>query len=148
MCNRISGFKSHLGISSLAGTLLVVSHANAGALNGMDDPDRVPRQYIVNLKRDHVASLNNPVLTDKSELKRHIKSEQWRAADAAVDAEVAQIVSRLQKAHPNAKITTVMSHVPCFVVEDASDEEAKAIAEDDDVAVVNVNVIRKGNILN
>jgi hypothetical protein len=145
MCNRISGFKSHLGIASLAGTFLVVSYAHAGALNGMDDPDRIPGQYLVGLKRDHIVSLNNTALTDAHEIK--IKSEKWQAAEVAAAAEVAQIVSRLLKAHPNVKISAVLSEgkAPGFVLR-ASDEDARAIANDDDVAEVDAAVLLRNMI--
>lgn len=41
MGSRLSGFISYLGVASLAGALFGVSLSHAGALNGMDDPDRV-----------------------------------------------------------------------------------------------------------
>jgi hypothetical protein len=66
---RLAGFSVYLEIVALAGTLLGASnHAHAGTLNGMDDPDRVPEAFKVVLKRDHILSLNNPVLTSVNEI--------------------------------------------------------------------------------
>ena len=140
MCTRLSGFKSYLGIASLVGTLLGVSLSHAGALNRMDDPDRVPGAFIVVLKRDHIASPRNPVLTDAHEIAA--KSDKWKAAKEAADSEVAQIVSKFVQAHPDVKISAVMSRgqAPGFVLK-ASDEDAKAIANEDDVKEVDAAVL-------
>ena len=73
----------------------------------MDDPDRVPGEFIVVLKRDHIVSLKNPALTDAHEIA--IKSAKWQVAKAAADTEVAQIVGKLAKAHPHVRISAVMS---------------------------------------
>ena len=67
MGSRLSGFISYLGVASLAGALFGVSLSHAGALNGMDDPDRVSGKWIVVLKGEHIVSLRNPVLTDAHE---------------------------------------------------------------------------------
>jgi hypothetical protein len=127
-------------IVSLAGTLLAVSHAHAGTVNGMDDPDRVPGEFIVVLKRDHIGSLKNPALTDAHEIA--IKSAKWQAAKAAADTEVAQIVGKLAKPHPHVRISAVMSRgqAPGFVLK-ASDEDAKAIANEDDVAEIDADIM-------
>jgi hypothetical protein len=104
---RFAGFNAYLGIVSLAGSLLVVSHAHAGTVSGMDDPNRIPGSFVVVLKRDHIVSLKNPALTDLHEIA--VKSEKWQAAKAAADSEVAQIVAKLANARPHAKILAVMS---------------------------------------
>jgi len=58
------------------------------------------------------------------------------------DSEVAQIVSKLVQAHPHVKISAVMSHgqAPGFVLK-ASDDDAKAIANEDDVKEVDADVL-------
>jgi hypothetical protein len=136
------GFKVYLGIVAVTGCLLAASHTPAGTLNGMDDPDRVPGEYIVVLKRDHIVSLKNRALTDVHEIAA--KSEKWKDARAAADAEVAQIVNRLETAYPHIRISAVMSHgqAPGFVLR-ASDENARAIANDDDVEEVDAGVALK-----
>jgi hypothetical protein len=138
MGTRLSGFKSFLGIASLAGTIMGVSLSHAGALNGLDDRDRVPGMWIVVLKREHIVSLRNPALTDAREIVG--RSANWQAAKAAADAEVAQMVAKLRNAHPNVKISAVMSRgqAPGFVLK-ASDKDAKAIADEDDVAEVDAD---------
>jgi hypothetical protein len=140
MGSRLSGFKSYLGVASLVGALFGVSLSHAGALNGMDDPDRVSGKWIVVLKREHIVSLRNTVLTDAHEMTA--KSDKWKAAKEAADSEVAQIVSKLLQAHPHVKISAVMSHgqAPGFVL-NASDEDAKAIANEDDVKEVDADVL-------
>jgi hypothetical protein len=112
MGNRLSGSKSNLGIASLAGTLFGVSLSHAGALNGIDDPDRVSGSWIVVLKKE------------------------------AADSEVAQIVSKLMRAHPQVKISAVLNHgqAPGFIMK-ASDEDAKAIANEDDVKEVDADIL-------
>jgi hypothetical protein len=137
---RFVGFKAYLGIVSLAGSLLVVSHAHAGTVSGMDDPNRVPGSFVVVLKRDHIVSLKNPVLTDPHEIA--VKSEKWQAAKAAADSEVAQIVAKLTKAHPHVTISAVMSRgeAPGFVLR-ASDDDARAIAHEEDVAEVDADTM-------
>ena len=136
----LAGLNIHLEMVALAGVLLGASHhAHAGALNRASDPDRIPGKFIVVLKRDHIASLKNPVLTDPREIAA--KSEKWKAAKAAADSEVAQIVRKLHQAHPHVEISAVMSRgrAPGFVLH-ASDEEAKAIADEDDVAEVDADI--------
>ena len=51
---------------------------------------------------------------------------------------------KLAKAHPKVKISAVMSHgqAPGFVLK-ASDEDARTIADEDDVAEVNADVVVK-----
>jgi subtilisin family serine protease len=140
---KLAGFDVCLWVVGLAAVLTVVSgHAHAGALNGMDDPDRVRGSFIVVLKRDHIVSLNNPVLTDAHEIAT--RSEKWKAAKAAADAEVAQMVGKLAKAHPQVRISAVMSRgkSPGFVLK-ASEEEAKALSNEDDVAEVDADVVLK-----
>jgi hypothetical protein len=137
---RLVGVNVYLGIVALAATLLGMgNHAHARTVNGIDDPDRVPGAFIVLLKRDHILSLNNPVLTSANEIAT--KSAKWQAAKAAVDTEVAQMVGKLAKGHPDVRISSVLSEgkAPGFVLK-ASDEEAKAIANEDDVAEVDVSV--------
>jgi hypothetical protein len=140
MRTRLSGIKASLGIVSLAGTLFGVNPADAGTVIGMNDPDRVPGSFIVVLKRDHILSLKNPALTNAHEEAN--KSERWEAAKAAADAEVAQIVHRLATAHPHARISAVVSRgqAPGFVLK-ASDVDAKAIADDNDVAEVDADIM-------
>jgi hypothetical protein len=140
MGTRLSGSNSYLRIASLAGTLFGASLSHAGALNGMDDPNRVSGKWIVMLKPEHIVSLRNPVLTDAREIST--KSDKWKAAKEAADSEVAQIVSKLKQAHPQVKISVVMSHgqAPSFVLK-ASDEDAKAIANEDDVKEVDADVL-------
>jgi hypothetical protein len=106
----------------------------------MDDPDRVSGKWVVVLKREHIVSLRNSVLTDAREMTA--KSDKWKAAKEAADSEVAQIVSQLMQAHPQVKIAAVMSHGQAlgFVLK-ASDEDAKAIANQDDVKEVDADVL-------
>jgi len=144
----LAGLKVGLGLIALAGVLLCVSnHARAGSLNGMDDPDRVPGKYVVALKRDHILSLNNPALTDLHEIAT--KSEKWKKAKANADGEVAQMVFKLKAAHPNVRISAVTSDgkAPGFVLW-GSDEDAKAIANEDDVAEVDADILLKNVTLN
>jgi len=91
------------------------------------------------LKREHIVSLN-PVLTDAHEMTA--KSDKWKAAKEAADSEVAQIVSKLLQAHPHVKISAVMSHgqAPGLVL-NASDGDAKAIANEDDVKEVDADIL-------
>jgi hypothetical protein len=73
------------------------------------------------------------MLTDEREVAS--RSTNWQAAKTAADAEVAQMVAKLRKAHPHVQISAVMSHgqAPGFVLK-ASDQDAKAIADEDDVS--------------
>lgn len=127
-------------LAAFAGILTGMSHANAGTLKGMNDPDRVPGAFIVMLKRERIVSLKNPVLADPHE--KAIRSPKWQAAAAAVNTEVAQVVRRLAKAHPHARVGAVMSEgsSPGFVLK-ASDEDARAMANEDDVAEVDADML-------
>jgi hypothetical protein len=140
MCVRLSGFKSYLGIASLAGALFGGSLSHAGALNGMDDPNRVSGKWIVVLRSEHIVSLRNPLLSDAHEMAA--QSDKWKAAKEAAVSEVAQIVSKLVQAHPHVKISAVLSHglTPGFVLK-ASDEDAKAIANEEDVKEVDADIL-------
>jgi hypothetical protein len=114
--------------------------AHAGTLKGMNDPDRVPGAFIVMLKRDRIVSLKNPVLADPHE--KAIRSPKWQAATAAVNTEVAQVVRKLAKAHPHVRVGAVMSEgsSPGFVLK-ASDEDARAMANEEDVAEVDADML-------
>jgi hypothetical protein len=146
MRNGIAQFRAYKQVIGLTGYICIVTNAAAGTINGIDDPNRVPGRFIVVLKRDHIISLRNPVLTDAREAAG--SSENWLAAKAAADAEVAQMVANLKKSHPKVKISAVMSQgqLPRFVLK-ASDEDAKAIADEDDVAEVDADSSR-GSIKN
>jgi hypothetical protein len=138
MRTRLAGSNVYLWVIALAGSFLAETSIYAGTLNGMGDPARIPGKFIVVLKRDHIASLRNPMLTDEREIAS--RSTNWQAAKTAADAEVAQMVAKLRKAHPHVQISAVMSHgqAPGFVLK-ASDQDAKAIADEDDVSEVDAD---------
>jgi hypothetical protein len=84
--------------------------------------------YRVELKRDHIASLNKLSLLDRQDIKSH--SAKWLAAMAAIDAEIAKIVARLGHAHPHVQISSVTGRKsPSFIMR-GSDEESKAMANE------------------
>ena len=122
--------------------LLGMTVVQAGTLNGMDDPDRVPGSFIVVLKIDHIVSLKNSVLSNAQETA--VKSEKWRVAIAAADREISQIVNRLVQAHPLIQVSAVLStgQSPGFAMK-ASDADAKAISDDVDVKEVDADVLLK-----
>lgn len=135
MHTKLTGLCVHLEAIALAVLFLGASNvAHAGTVNGMDDPNRVPGSFLVVLKSEHIQALKNPALSNLAD------KDNWRAAVAAADTEVAHIVTKLRKAHPNVRITAVMSHgaAPGFVLH-ASDDDAKAIADDDDVKEVDAD---------
>lgn len=145
---KLTGLRGCPGIIAIAGLVLCESsYVHAGTLNGMDDPDRVPGEYIVTLKRDHIFSLNNPALTDAHEIVT--QSEKWKKARAGAEGEVAQMAFKLKAAYPDVQISAVMSYgkAPGFVLT-ASDEDAKAIANEDDVAEVDAVIVLKNVTLN
>ncbi len=148
MNSRADGSITHLPTSALAGALLLgtSSFVHAGTLKGMNDPNRVPGAFIVMLRRDHIVALGNPVLIDPHE--KSIKSPKWQAATAAVDTEVAQMVRKLAKAHPHARVAAIMSEgmSPGFVLK-ASDEDARAMANEADVAEVDADMLLKKTTL-
>lgn len=147
MRNRLSRLNLYLWLFGLAGSLLGVTHnIYAGALNGIDDPDRVPGEFMVVLKRERIVSLKNPVLSDRHE--RAVRSPQWQAARAAVATELAQFVDKLTKAHPHIRISA--SSAPEAVqtlTMKASDEDAKAVAGEPDVAEVDANMVLRNTTL-
>jgi len=122
------------------GMLLGVALAHAGTIDGLDDPGRTPSVFIVVLKLDPDASLKNLALTDAQEVSA--KSDKWRVAKAAADRAVTKIVDRLVQAHPQVKISAVLSsgQTPGFVMK-ASDADAEAIANEDDVAEVDTDSV-------
>jgi hypothetical protein len=144
MHKRSRSCKAHL-LAAIMGALAgIAQDAQAGTLKGMNDPDRIPGAFIVMLRRDRIVSLKNPVLADPHE--KAVNSPKWQAAAAAVNTEVAQVVRKLAKAHPHVRIGAVMSEgtSPGFVLK-ASDEDARAMANEEDVAEVDADMLpRKG----
>jgi hypothetical protein len=91
---KVHGYQV-IGIQIFSGNRLTcwnyhgVSLSHAGALNGLDDPDRVPGMWIVVLKREHIVSLRNPALTDAREIVG--RSANWQATKAAADPQLTQL---------------------------------------------------------
>jgi len=108
--------------------------AIAGTVSGMDGPHRVLWAFRVELKRERIMSFKKLDHIGSEDIKTH--SAKWLAAMATIDAEIAQIVTRLAKAHPHVQISSVTGrNNPSFVLR-GSDEEAKAMADEADVGSV------------
>ena len=105
--------------------------ANAGTVSGMDEPHRVPWAFRVELKRERIMSSKKLDHIGSEDIKTH--SAKWLAAMATIDAEIAQIVTRLTKAHPHVQISSVTGgNDPSFLLR-GSDEQARAMADESDV---------------
>lgn len=132
MGNRLGGFFVYSVPAALIGALLGVSNvARTGTVIGIDNPHRVRGEFIVELKREHILSLNNPTLTAGP---KNLDSPQWHAARAAVAAEIAQIVDKLTRAHPHVRIS--WSSTPEVVQTlnmKASDKDARSVADEPEV---------------
>ena len=108
--------------------------ASAGTVLGMDGPHRVPWAFRVELKRERIISFKKLEHIDSQEMNTH--SAKWLAAMATIDAEIAQIVTKLAKAHPHVRISSVSGrNDPGFLLR-GSDEEARAMADEADVESV------------
>ena len=108
--------------------------ANAGTVRGMDGPHSVPWAFRVELKRERIISFRRLEHIGPEEINTH--SAKWLAAMATIDAEIAQIVTRLAKAHPHVQISSVTGrNNPSFLLR-GSDEEARAMADEADVESV------------
>ena len=108
----------------LVGILLSLSNrVHAGTLYGLDDPDRIPGEFMVRLKRERVVSLEEPMLADH--LERATRSLKWQAANLAVDAEVAQRAAKLVTTHRARLSFPVMgaSLIPNFTIDPLPDRE-------------------------
>ena len=132
MGNRFGGFPVYSVPAALIGTLLGVSNvARTGTVIGIENPHRVRGEFIVDLKREHILSLNNPALTGGP---KNVASPEWQAARAAVSAEIRQIVEKLTKAHPHVRIS--WSSTPEVVQTlnmKASDKDARSVADEPEV---------------
>jgi hypothetical protein len=119
--------------------------AIAGALYGLDDPDRVPREFLVTLKRPFVASLANPILSDLNESTR---SSKWRVARDAVNIEVGSMAAKLLATHHGQLTYNVAgaSVVP-FITIQASDDDAIAIANEPEVERVDASIYIRNTLL-
>jgi hypothetical protein len=105
--------------------------ASAGTVRGMDEPHRVPWAFRVELKRERIVSFKRLEHIDSQEINTH--SARWLAAMATIDAEIAQIVTKLAKAHPHVQISSVSGrNDPGFLLR-GSDEEARAMADEADI---------------
>jgi hypothetical protein len=114
--------------------LSLSSFAQAGTIIGIDNPHRVPGEFIVKLRAGCLASLNNPTLKDGQ---HSIDSPEWQVARAAVDAEIARMVDKLIKAHPHVRITRSSTpEVDQTLHMKASDKDARAVADGADVESV------------
>jgi hypothetical protein len=108
--------------------------ANAGTVRSMDGPYSVPWAFKVELKRERIISFKRLERIDRDEM--HTHSTKWLAAMANIDAEIAQIVTRLAKRHPHVRISSVTGrNDPSFLLR-GSDEEARAMADEADVESV------------
>jgi hypothetical protein len=108
--------------------------ANAGTVRGMDGPHSVPWAFRVELKRERIISFKRLEHIGPQEINTH--SAKWLAAMAAIDAEIAQIVTKLAKAHPRVQISSVSGrNDPGFLLR-GSDEEARAMADEADIESV------------
>jgi hypothetical protein len=108
--------------------------ANAGTVRGMEAPHRVPWAFRVELKRERIISFKRLEHIGPEEINTH--SAKWLAAMATIDAEIAQIVTRLAEAHPHGQISSVTGRKnPSFLLR-GSDEEARAMADEADVESV------------
>jgi hypothetical protein len=108
--------------------LLSGAVANASTVSGLDGPHRVPWAFRVELKRERIMSFKALDHIGSKDINTH--SARWLAAMATIDAEIAQIVTRLAKAHPHVQISSVTGRSnPSFVLR-GSDEEAKAMADE------------------
>jgi hypothetical protein len=108
--------------------------ANAGTVRGMDGPHHVPWVFRVELKRERIISFKRLEQVGPEDINTH--SAKWLAAMASIDAEIAQIITRLAKAHPHVRISSVTGrNNPSFLLR-GSDEEARAMAEEADVESV------------
>jgi hypothetical protein len=147
MGNRVCGVLAYIGMITVVGILLGASiNARAGALNGLDHPDRVPGQFIVTLKREHLVSLKELALIDRNE--RTGRTEKWKNATAAVDSEVASRAAQLMTLHRGRLSYPVVgaSLIPMFTIE-ASDEEARAISNESDVERVDALILIRNSAL-
>jgi hypothetical protein len=119
--------------------------AIAGALYGLDDPDRVPGEFLVTLKRPFVASLANPILSDLNESTR---SPKWRVARDAVNIEVGSMAAKLLATHHGQLTYNVAGAavVPFFTIQ-ASDDDAKAIANEPEVERVDASIYIRNTLL-
>jgi hypothetical protein len=100
----------------------------------MDGPHSVPWAFKVELKRERIISFKRLEHIDRDEM--HTHSTKWLAAMANIDAEIAQIVTRLAKRHPLVRISSVTGrNDPSFLLR-GSDEEARAMADEADVESV------------
>src|SRR6202051_2484297 len=101
MCNR----RVDLIFAVLALPLLFSGAiTNAGTVRGMDGLHRVPWAFRVELKRERIISFKRLEHIDPLEI--NTQSAKWLAAMATIDAEIAQIVTRLAKAHPHVQISS------------------------------------------
>jgi hypothetical protein len=108
--------------------------ANAGTVRGMDGPHSVPWAFRVELKRERIISFKSLEHIGQEEINTH--SAKWLAAMASIDAEIAQMVIRLAKAHPHVQISSVTGrNNPSFLLR-GSDEDARAMAGEADVESV------------
>ena len=108
--------------------------ANAGTVHGMDGPHLVPWAFRVELKRERIISFKSLEHIGQEEINTH--SAKWLAAMATIDAEIAQIVTKLAKAHPHVQISSVAGrNNPSFLLR-GSDEEARAMADEADIESV------------
>ena len=100
----------------------------------MDEPHRDPLAFRVELKRERIISYKRLEHIGPEEINTH--SAKWLAAMATIDAEIAQIVTRLAKAHPHVQISSVTGrNNPSFLLR-GSDEDARAMADEADVESV------------
>lgn len=108
--------------------------ANAGTVRGMDGPHSVPWAFRVELKRERIISFKRLEHIGQEEINIH--SAKWLTAMASIDAEIAQMVIRLAKAHPHVRISSVTGrNNPSFLLR-GSDEDARAMADEADVESV------------
>ena len=131
MCNR----RVHLIFGVFAVPLLFSgATANAGTIRGMDGPHRVPWAFRVELKRERIISFKRLEHIGPEDINTH--SAKWLAAMATIDAEIAQIVTKLARVHPHVQISSVTGrNNPSFLLR-GSDEEARAMADEADIESV------------
>lgn len=108
--------------------------ANAGNVRGMDGPHSAPWAFRVELKRERIISFKRLEHISREEINTH--SAKWLVTMASIDAEIAQMVTRLAKAYPHVQISSVAGrNNPSFLLR-GSDEDARAMADEADIESV------------